>query len=284
MANVILNVCVAFIDALAEGISAVNTKMTVKIQKLKETERRETGNVLEDDGDNEMKSFGNFNLIRGMFRAIMGLAGGVMAERVSVQVSYAILAFYPIIMVIYTLFVFREQRKRTWTTSIKKIVKGLFLLIKVILRPYILLPMIYMFLNLMLPPSAGETYNYILTRRAGVSIAFLAIVDNVAQIVYYFVFLYVLNKMKGATLWKCFVIAGIANCISYLLQFPFFFSEFLPLYVILGCRFMYSLVFNLAVDLLLMPMVGRISKYLPEGFESTGVVVVISGVNLFSTF
>ena len=43
-ANIILNICTAFIDALAEGISAINTKMTVKIAKLKEAERRETGN------------------------------------------------------------------------------------------------------------------------------------------------------------------------------------------------------------------------------------------------
>ena len=51
----------------------------------------------------------------------------------------------------------------------------------------------------------------------------------------------------------------------------------------MSCRFLWSLVNGLAVDLLLMPMVGRISKYLPEGFESTGVVVIISGLNFFSS-
>ena len=105
-ANVVLNVCVAFIDALAEGISAINTKMTVKINTLKAAERRETGNVLGEEDDNEMKSFGNFNLIRGMFRAIMGLAGGVTADIMTIQASYAVLAFYPIVMVAYTIFVF----------------------------------------------------------------------------------------------------------------------------------------------------------------------------------
>lgn len=178
--NVSLNMCVAFIDALAEGISAVNTKMTKKILALKEVEKRETGNVLEDEGDNEMKSFGNFNLIRGMFRAIMGLAGGVMADYVSIQVSYLILAFYPVIMILYGVFMFKEQRKRTWFTSLGVIIKGLVLLFKVIIRPFILLPTIYMFLNVLLPPSAGETYNYILTRKAGVSIALLSLVDNSA--------------------------------------------------------------------------------------------------------
>jgi hypothetical protein len=74
-----------------------------------------------------------------------------------------------------------------------------------------------MFLNMTFPPSAGETYNYIITRQAGVSIAFLSLIDNSAQVIYYFVFLFVLNKMSGAKLWKCFIIAGMANGVATLL-------------------------------------------------------------------
>jgi hypothetical protein len=36
----ILNLCVAFIDAMAEGITAINTKLGAKIAKLQEAERR----------------------------------------------------------------------------------------------------------------------------------------------------------------------------------------------------------------------------------------------------
>jgi hypothetical protein len=102
-------------------------------------------------------------------------------------------------------------------------------------------------------------------------------------VVYYFVFLLVLNRMKGASLWKCFLIAGVANGISTLLQFSFFFNDYVPIWIPLACRFLLSLVGGLSVDLLLMPLIGRVSKYLPEGFESTGVVVIISGLNFFSS-
>jgi hypothetical protein len=37
------------------------------------------------------------------------------------------------------------------------------------------------------------------------------------------------------------------------------------------------------MDFFLLPVVGRISKYLPEGFESTGVVVVVSLLNFAYT-
>jgi len=139
-----------------------------------------------------------------------------------------------------------------------------------------------MYLNMTLPPSSGGTYEYLLTKKAGLSIAELSLIDNIASVIYYFIFLIVLNKMKGVALWKLFLIAGVANNLAYLMQFPFFFSESLTPLILGGFRFVWSLINFLAVDLLLMPMVGRISKYLPEGFESTGVVVVVSGLNFCS--
>ena len=33
----------------------------------------------------------------------------------------------------------------------------------------------------------------------------------------------------------------------------------------------------------MLPLIGRISKYLPEGFESTGVVVIIACANMSGT-
>ena len=282
-ANFMLNISVAFIDALAEGISAINTKLEQKIKTLKEVEKRETGNVLADEGeDNEMKAFGNFNLIRGLLRAVMGVFGGVTAETFSIQIAYMIMGIYPIVLILYTLFIFREASKRKWTAQISHIIKGVKALGKILIKPFILLPALYMYLNMTLPPSSGGTYDYLLVKKGGLSIAELSVIDNVASIIYYFIFLIVLNKMKGVALWKLFLIAGVANNFSYLLQFPFFFSESLHPWVLGGFRFTLGLFNSLAVDLLLMPMVGRISKYLPEGFESTGVVVVVSGLNFCS--
>lgn len=60
--------------------------------------------------ENEMKSFGLFNIIRGILRAIMGLVGGVMANRINVHASYAVLGVYPIIMIAYTLLIFKEEK------------------------------------------------------------------------------------------------------------------------------------------------------------------------------
>jgi len=50
-----------------------------------------------------------------------------------------------------------------------------------------------------------------LTKKIGVSIKELAIVDNVAGIVYYFGFLWLLPKVKNVPLWKLFVFGNLAR-------------------------------------------------------------------------
>ena len=108
----LMNVCNAFIDAMAEGITAINTKLGSKIAKLQEAERRQTGVIEDEEEENEMKSFGLFNIIRGILRAFMAIIGGLMADKVSIHVSYLILGVYPVIMVLYTLFIFKEEKVR----------------------------------------------------------------------------------------------------------------------------------------------------------------------------
>jgi hypothetical protein len=68
-----------------------------------------------------MKSFGMFSIIRGILRAIMGLFGGVMAKRVSIRISYIILAIYPVVMMLYTLFIFKEHSVKFIQNFIKLI-------------------------------------------------------------------------------------------------------------------------------------------------------------------
>jgi MFS family permease len=106
----VLNVSVAFIDAMAEGITAINTKLGAKIAKLQEAERRATGAIEGHEEENEMKSFGMFNIIRGILRAVTALIGGITAQKLSVNISYLILGIYPIIMILYTFLIFKEER------------------------------------------------------------------------------------------------------------------------------------------------------------------------------
>jgi hypothetical protein len=118
------------------------------------------------------------------------------------------------------------------------------------------------------------------TKKLGVSVQTLAIVDNVGLICYYFFFLWLINKLKGVPLWKLFVLGNLSGVIG-VLQMSVFFD--LPVWAQLASRFIFGLVGQLSSDFFLLPLIGRISKYLPEGFESTGVVVIIASLNFSGT-
>jgi hypothetical protein len=53
-----------------------------------------------------------------------------------------------------------------------------------------------------------------------------------------------------------------------------------PFFLVFALRFIQLLLGNISGDFLLTTMVGKVSKQLPEGFESFGVVFVISSANM----
>lgn len=122
---------------------------------------------------------------------------------------------------------------------------------------------------------------YILTQKIGISIEELAVVDNFSGVIYYFLFLALIDKVKHTPLWKLFVYGNLARLSSVLL-----FSIFLnwPVQVQIGSRFVYYIFSRFTTDFFVVPLVVRISKHLPEGFESTGVVVILSLSYTASTY
>lgn len=121
---------------------------------------------------------------------------------------------------------------------------------------------------------------YIFTKKLGVSVQDLAIVDNVGGILYYIAFLSFINKLKGVPLWKLFILGNLSN-LAMLFEFAPFFD--FPNWLQLVIRFCYGMVSRLGSEMYLMPLMGRINKYLPEGFESTGVVIIVSMSNFTGT-
>lgn len=109
LSMLLMNVSVAFVDTLAEGLSAMITKMDSRILILKNFDKKE-GEELEKE--NSMKAFGAYNAIRTFFRTIMGFVGGILSSRISVRAAFAMIGAYPAVMLIYTIVVFSEEKVR----------------------------------------------------------------------------------------------------------------------------------------------------------------------------
>ena len=104
-----LTVC--YIDALAEGISAIVTKLNERIAILEDGGKGKTA-------DESMKALGMFNSFRGVIQAIMTLIGGYVIQWTKnshLMVTGIILAAYPIIFCLQTFFIFKEKKVSHWS-------------------------------------------------------------------------------------------------------------------------------------------------------------------------
>lgn len=99
-----LSLCSAAIDAMAEGMTAVVTKLNSKIKALEEL------NKVEGDVERSGKIYGIFTSLRGFFTSLMSFLGGVFTSILPFRVTAIILGIFPCILLFYTIFVFKENK------------------------------------------------------------------------------------------------------------------------------------------------------------------------------
>lgn len=100
------SLCTAAIDTIAEGLSSSILKKSHHLVSLKKTIITEEP-VQEE---NDMKSFGNFAVIRLFFKMIMVFLGGTFSDKLSIHFVYAISSVYSVIFLIFVLFFFSEVK------------------------------------------------------------------------------------------------------------------------------------------------------------------------------
>lgn len=60
--------------------------------------------------------FGYFSILKGIFENIMIVVGGVLSERITVSTAYLILSIYPILVLAYIFFYFKEEKVSKYLT------------------------------------------------------------------------------------------------------------------------------------------------------------------------
>jgi hypothetical protein len=120
---------------------------------------------------------------------------------------------------------------------------------------------------------------YIYTKKLSVPISLLSIIDNTGLVLYYLFFLSIINKLKGVPLWKMYVFGNMAKLFN-VLQATVFFP--VPIWLQLSLRVVNSLSMRLSGEFFILSLIARVGRYLPEGFETTGVVATLSTLNLSS--
>lgn len=61
---------------------------------------------------NDFKTFGYFNILRGLLENLMVVMGGAVWEKVDFKMLYLLLAAYPILLGFYVVKTFKEKKVR----------------------------------------------------------------------------------------------------------------------------------------------------------------------------
>ena len=91
------------------------------------------------------------------------------------------------------------------------------------------------------------------------------------------------RKWKKGSFHKIFLLGQIGGSLTLFGYSIFFFLRFLPISFIFFMKLMFTFVGGLSFDLLYLPLMGRVSKHLPEGFESTGITLFLALLNTTSS-
>ena len=146
------------------------------------------------------------------------------------------------------------------------------------LGPFLLQIVFYMF------PMPKAEYSFVLLGQAGWSFNLYNITSFIGQVAGFGI------VMAGVTsIGKWFkyniIIAGslilfalymLVSC-SVIFSGNFGQTEYATIFTVSNC------MWNLCISLMFITITGRISKFLPEGFESTGVTIIISCFNFSQT-
>lgn len=91
--------CVGFVDTMAEGMTALITKMELEKIALE----KKIG-VMQDkaelDSDRNKKAIGNYMMFKMFVKAIGMFTGGILADKVRIGVIYGILGLFPIVLLL----------------------------------------------------------------------------------------------------------------------------------------------------------------------------------------
>ena len=93
-----------FIDSLGQGMTAMITKMELRLQALDKESVKKF-----EEGDDK-KAFGNYYIFRFLVRSGTNYIGGLVASRLNIKYLFIVLIVASVLMIFVTLFIFREER------------------------------------------------------------------------------------------------------------------------------------------------------------------------------
>lgn len=152
--------------------------------------------------------------------------------------------------------------------------------IKILVHPPMFLPLL---LNLALfaVPQLGDAGNYILLNEGGWDVADLSVLTLTNGLLFSISMLFLLKEaLSKLSFVNHYLVGAIMVTISNMTFYTFLYSREIGFYGMFAINFLQAILINISSFLPQMATIGRFTTYLPEGFESTGVTILVSICNV----
>lgn len=130
-------------------------------------------------------------------------------------------------------------------------------------------------------PQLGDAGNYILLNEGGWDVADLSILTLTNGLLFSISMLFLLkDALSKLSFVNHYLVGAIMVTISNMIFYFFLFSREIGFYGMFAVNFVQALLINISSFLPQMATIGRFTAYMPEGFESTGVTILVSLCNI----
>ena len=130
-------------------------------------------------------------------------------------------------------------------------------------------------------PNLGDLANYMLIKKGGWNIEQISYVTLSTGVLFSFFMIWFLNTwMPKISFYSSYVIGGAGVLSTNLMLFLFLDPESLGFGKMFAIYWVQTMISNFTGNLPQIATIGRFTTYMPEGFESTGVTLLVAFSNM----
>ena len=294
-------ISVSISDSMAQGMTAMTLKFQKKLEKIDPSSSKA----------NDSMNFGYQQIVGNIFRLICIYIGGDLAGKVDIGTIYMWMTVVPIFTLLYTFIIFREDTQFNLSagdpeiaeTSEEISMNGIkneilqvtgniesmnfkeksSLIWKILSKEEIKYPLILMVFSSILP-IYGETQLFIMTDpiKGGWTYNSLALCTLLSGLFYLPIIFILLPKLLKKGTGIQFFIATTSFAIFSLSQFSILYSEEINFNIMFLILMLLGILTTCGIDFLIIPIVGKYSKYCPKGMENFGLTLLTTVLSFFS--
>lgn len=162
----------------------------------------------------------------------------------------------------------------------KEIMFALFQFIKLLIVPGLLLPLLYNVI-LIAVPNTADVGNFILLDKGGWNLEQVSYVSLTSGVLFSFFMIWFLAAcMPKVPFYLSYIIGAVGVMIGNMFMYAFLEPYEIGFWGMFWVSFIQALITNFGQTLPQIATIGRFTSYMPEGFESTGVTILVSVCNV----